>query len=273
MEKIGDQVRLHPLFGALKPRGSSSGVEATVFSDPISMREYSEAAVMLTVNEVSSVTARNKVEAKILGGTTTYASPTAYSSIASSFTVCASGATQTKLHFARITISGTATKAAAQTIIIDGTTFTMSATADSSIVVHTTNCSLAVAKLATCIQGMCTHLNATYYSAGVTTGPAHVEIWSRDGDRTFNVTSTSVYPGASADGLGLSFSRSAMYEFKAEDLYAASTVGYTHFVVRVNTTGTVHDVEGVAVLGDARYRPNIVIARGQMGTVSTAYSS
>lgn len=274
MKKIGDDVRVQDLFPSHKTPGSSGSREATVFGAPFALGMDREYAIVVNVGHVSSVGPREAVTAELLCGTTTYASPTAYTSVGG-FTVCASGATQTQVNYARVNITGTATKVgtAFAGIAIDGTTFTFSATADSSVVVHTTDCSNAMAKLATCIKGRCTHLDATWYSAGVTTGPAYCEIYPRDGNRTFNITSTSIPVAASADGVGVLVSRSAMFEFKQEDIQQLSTVRYTHAAVRFNSTGTVCNFGGVLIAGGSRFKPNINISRGQLSTVSSAYTT
>lgn len=289
MKKIGDVVGVHGMFAGYKDHGASAAapaVAATMFSAPFPLWEANEYAGVFNVLHVSSVGPREAVHAKLLLGTTTYASPTAYSSIGglSSFTICASGATQTQVNYAQIIMTGTATKITTATnngIAIATTnttskTINFSATADSSILVHCTDCSNGAAKLSTAIRNCFPNLDSTYFALGTTTGPAIVEVWHKDG-KTFNITSTGIYPGASADNLGVIVGKSFVYEFKSEDINAAisatgSTVQYDHFVFRTKSTGTVARINGVVLTGGRRFG-KVDIARGQAATVSYAHSS
>jgi len=288
MKKIGDVVKVKDLFAGLKDPGASAAAPAqaaTIFSAPHHLGYAREYGAVFNVLHVSSVGPRQNVSAKLLLGTTTYAGPTAYSSIGglSSFTICASGATQTQVNYAQIIMTGTATKITTATndgiqLGVAGTTksINFSATADSSILVHCTDCSNGAATLSTAIRNIFPSLDSTYYALGTTTGPAVVSIWHKDGE-VFDITSTGVYPGASADNLGIVVGKSMLYEFKAEDVQGAitatgTTLKYDHFVFRVNSTGTVVKIGGSLLCGEPRYH-KIGISRNQAATVSSAHTT
>ncbi len=279
--KIGDQIRPQPMLGPLLDN-SATAIGATLWGLPFSMQKSNDFAAVANIRELSTLMARVPYVGKLCVGTTTFASPTAYATVAgSSFSLCASGATQTQLDYARIGMSGSCTNMNAQTIIIDGTTISLSLLAtDTSIVVQVlAGCSLVAAKLTTCIKGRCTYLDATYVQYGDTTGPVHINIWPRDGNRTFNITSTSIMIGASADAIGVQVgSRSAMMEFKTDNvrqiMSTVSTLAYTHGAIKLTGVGScVANVSGFMLFGNERYKPNISIQRGQLATVSSAYSS
>ncbi len=277
--KIGDQIRIQPAIGPSFDN-SATVAAATLWGMPVAMSFANNYAAQVSVRDMSTLAMRVPLIAKLCVGTTTFASPTAYATVAgSSWTVCASGSTQTGLSYARVVMGGSGTEVAA-TLIIDGTTFTMGfGGADSSIRVETTLCSLTMAKLTTCIKGMCTHLDATYVMYGNTTGPIHVNIWPKDADRTINITSSGLTPAAGDVAVGLQVvSRSAMFEFKADELRTimstVSTLAYDHMAIKLTAVGaSVANVSGNFIFGDERYNPHINIARSQLGTVSTAYSS
>lgn len=275
MKKVGDLVRVQDLFPTQKALGSSLTREATVWSAPFKIDQARDYAAVINIQHVSSVGPRQQIKGKLCVSTGNVGA-TAFTTVANStFNICASGATQTKVNWARITMTGTITKitSAYTGIIIDGTTFTFNDTAHSSVSVHSTSGSVACAKLATSISGMCTYLETTYYWTGTATGPAIVEMWPKDGDRTFNIKTTSIEPGASADGLGIVVGRSAVLEFKAADIRNLSTLDYTHVAIKITSTGTVYKLGGVLLAADNRYKPDINIARYQLATVSSAYST
>jgi len=273
--KIGDSVKVLNVFPTLRTVGSSSGVEATVFSNAFSLGLARNFAVIGSVEHISTVGPRKACMLEVLGGTTTYASPTAFTSIGGC-TVMASGATQTKVNYARVCIRGTCSKVSA-TMVIDGVTFSVipagGGGVDSSIVVKSTIASVVVPKLATCIEAMCTNLDAAYYTAGVTSGPGYVDIRGKDGNYVFDIKSSVIQTEANTDGCGILCSRSAMYEFSAAEVIAKSTLPYTQVAFRMGTTGTVARMSAQLICGDERYNPRINIARDQMNTVSTAYST
>jgi len=274
--KIGDKIKFEPILSGQVP------TETTNFSNPIGLRGYNEFAVILTAHNISSAALAAPIVAKLLAGTTTFASQTAYASVAgSSFTVLSSGATMTQMTEAFVCINGTATKAT-QAFVLDGTTFRGSNTANSSIAtaitVHTTNTTGAAAQYASYIEAVCTYLETTVVEATGTTN-AYVYITSKDKDRTFSLSAAAY--GIVADNLTvMPVTRSAMFEFKAEDIISimssVSTLAYTHVAVRVSGTLAatgVANVHGFLAMGGPRYKPDTDIQRGQLATVSSAYSS
>lgn len=274
--KIGDMVRFEPILSGQVP------TETTNFSNPISMAGFNEFAVLLTAHNISSAALAAPILAKLLAGTTTFASQTAYASVAgSSFVVLSSGTTHTKLTEGFVCINGTATKAT-QAFVLDGTTFRGSNTANSSIAtaitVHTTNTTGAAAQYAAYIKAVCTYLETTVVEATATTN-AYVYITSKDKDRTFSLSAAGA--GILADNLTIMpVTRSAMFEFKSEDINqimsTVSTLAYTHVAVRVSGTLAatgVANVHGFLAMGGARFAPFTDISRGQLSTVSANYSS
>lgn len=274
--KVGDKIKAYDLFPTLRTVGSSSGREATIFSSPMPLGMGRDYAILVDVEHVSTVGPRAPVEVELLAGTATYASPTAYTSVGG-MTVMASGATLTGVNYARVAIQGTCTKVgiAGATLVIDGSTFNLAfGGADSSVLVECTAASVTMQKLSSCINRCCTNLVATYYSAGVTTGPAYVDIRPKNGDYVFDITSSSIQNAASVDAIGIIAAKSAMYEFKSDEVAAKSTAkNYDRFAVRLQTTGTVARLGAQVLVSGARYTPNIKIDRAQLGTVSTLHST
>lgn len=275
MKKVGDLVRVQDLFPSLQDMGSSVLRKATVWSAPFKLDKARDYAAVINIQHLSSIGPRQQVKGKLCVSTGNV-SATAFTTVANStFNICASGATQTKVNYAEIHMTGTFTKMTSlyTGIIIDGTTFTFNDTAHSSVSVHTTSGSVVCAKLATSISGMCTYLETSYYWLGAATGDAVVTIRPKDGDRTFNITSTSIFPAANSDGPGIIVGRSAVLEFKASDIRNLSTLDYTHAAIKITSTGTVSRIGGVLLAVDNRYTPNLNIDRYQLATVSSAYST